>query len=300
MGDVAMGGMLSPSRIDKSSRYGKTGSQKKHTPGKGEIRSRSPIKGALMRKRKRHNLDKDVGSVVRYQLPDSEDSEDDSESSKYSRGRRSRSKTRRDEPRGFFGSIFHMLDEHPNAPDNLHRWIQLGLNLVFISTILGIGWSIYATIRSDILNANSAAREELRAEIFQCQQQFEENDCRNTKAPALKAICQQWRDCMLQNPDTVMRVKVTIKQIAEIINEFSEAMNFKAWVRCTIAASFLLVLTVDFRVSSSVSSLFASSVTTSSPVEHHTLRPRRLPNLLALQPWATSRRSCGCPWPRRV
>lgn len=238
MGDVAMSGMLSPSRIDKSSRYGKAGSQKKHTPGKGEIRSRSPIKGALMRKRKRHNLDKDVGSVVRYQLPDSDGSEDDSESSKYSRGRRSRSKSRREEPRGFVGSIFHMLDEHPNAPDNLHRWIQLGLNLVFVSTILGIGWSIYATIRSDILNANSAARAALGAEIRECQRQFDDNGCEGTKAPALKAMCEQWSDCLLQNPNTVMRVKVTIKQIAEIINEFSEAMNFKAWVSCIIAIGF--------------------------------------------------------------
>lgn len=52
---------------------------------------------------------------------------------------------------------------------------------------------------------------------------------------------------MTQNPEAIMRVKVTAKQIAEIINEFSEAMNLKAWgfffavlIFCAFANNFFL------------------------------------------------------------
>lgn len=231
MGDVTMGGMLSPSRIDKSSRYSKSVFAKKS--GKGELRThRDPVKAGLLRKRKRHNLDKDVGSVVRYQEPDSDESGMDSDSSRVFRGGRSRSKKRPDAPvkRGFFGSIFHMLDEHPNAPENLHRWIQLFLNLVFISTIVGIAYTIYSTIRSDILTANEAARTELADKIAECARNFQVNGCADNTRPALVAICDEWAICLSQRPEAIMRVKVTVKQIAEIINEFSDAMNFKAWV----------------------------------------------------------------------
>lgn len=231
MGDINMGGMVSPSRIDKTSRYAKSIFAKKHAAGKGELRSsRDAGKPALLRKRRRHNLDKDVGSVVRYNVPDSE-SESESEASRSSRGGRSRSKQTQKQKQGIFGSIFQMVDDNPNTPDNLHRWIQLVLNLVFISTIVGIAWSVYSSIRSDILNANESARLEIQSKMAECQNSYVQNGCGTNNYPALGPLCKEWQECMSQNPLAIMRVKVTAKQIAEIINEFSDAMNFKAWVR---------------------------------------------------------------------
>lgn len=238
MGDTNMGGTLSPTRISKSSRYAKTLFAKKHAAGKGEIRNRESGKAGLLRKRKRHNLDKDVGSVVRYMLPESDMSESEPDMPVASHNGRPKRKTSGQvQKRGVIGSMFHMLDEHPNAPDNLHRWIQLVLNLLIISTVIGVGYTIVSTIRSDIFNANEAARLELQSKMAECQKQYLENGCaKNDRPPILAQYCNDWNDCMMQNPDAIMRVKVTAKQIAEIINEFSEAMNFKAWV------SFRLVL----------------------------------------------------------
>ncbi|KAK7428079.1 hypothetical protein QQZ08_005318 [Neonectria magnoliae] len=232
MGDVIMGGTMTPSKIDKSFRYGKASvPSKKHTSGRGEIRGSRDLSATdLLRKRKRHNLDKDVGSLARYRGQGWEDSDADSDDSIVPRVQsRSRSKKNREPQRGIVGSIFHMLDQHPNAPENLFRWIQLVVNFFLVSVFVYIGWAIVDTVRSDIRNANESARLELMSKMTECQNQYTMNGCSKKDRPALQPFCDKWSDCMMQNPESIMRVKVTAKQIAEIINEFSEAMNLKAW-----------------------------------------------------------------------
>lgn len=225
-----MGGTITPTKVDKASRYGRSTHTKKHSSGKGEIRNRRDTsRHGLLRKRKRHNLDRDVGSVVRYQTQDESESDSDGNSSGTRNGR-GRNNNGVATKRGMLGSMFHMLDEHPNAPENLHRWIQLGINMLVASTVVVIGWSVVSTVRSDIQNANEGARLEIMSKIAECNNQYTINECSKKDRPALRVMCDEWYDCMMQNPESIMRVKVTAKQIAEIINEFSETMNFKAWV----------------------------------------------------------------------
>lgn len=228
MADISTNGALSPVRIDKSFRYSKVNSPaKRHVSGRGEIRGHRDSVTDLVRKRKRHNLDKDVSSNLRSYAQDWDESEDSDTSTAPQRRSRNRKKS---QPQGFLGSLFHMLDEHPNAPDNLYRWIQLLLNILLVSVIAYMGWAIVDTVRSDIRDANEAARSEIMSKITECGNQYTLNECSKKDRPALKAMCDEWYDCMMQNPESIMRVKVTAKQIAEIINEFSEAMKLKAWV----------------------------------------------------------------------
>ncbi|KAH7126191.1 Di-sulfide bridge nucleocytoplasmic transport domain-containing protein [Dactylonectria macrodidyma] len=234
MGDIVMGGTMSPSKIDKSFRYGKTGipSSKKYSSGRGEIRGSRDLSATdLLRKRKRHNLDKDVGSVARYRGQGWEDSDTDSDDSiaprvqNRSRGKRTKPPTRK----GVVGSLFHLLDEHPNAPDNLYRWIQLLVNFFLVSIFVYIGWAVVDTVRGDIHSANEKARSELMNQISVCQTKYKINECSKKDRPGLEDRCAEWFECAMQNPEAIMRVKVTAKQIAEIINDFSDAMNIKAW-----------------------------------------------------------------------
>lgn len=234
MGDVIMGGALSPSKIDKTLRYGKNVlPPKKHSSGRGDIRGNRELSAAdLLRKRKRHNLDKDVGSVARYRGQGWDDSDADSDNSiAPPLQSRSRSKKNKAPPKGVMAALFHMLDEHPNAPDNLFRWIKFLVNFFLISIFAYIGWAIVDTVRGDIRSANEEARLELIGKMARCQNQYTVNECSTKVLPALEDMCNEWSECMMQNPESIMRVKVTAKQIAEIINEFSEAMNLKAWVR---------------------------------------------------------------------
>ncbi|RBQ65284.1 hypothetical protein FVER14953_13109 [Fusarium verticillioides] len=246
MSDVNMSGMTSPSKIDKSFRYSKTPfSSKKHTPGRGEIRaSRDLSVSEFIRKRKRHNLDRDVSSITRHRWIESDSDSEDSIAPRRTRGKK---KGTKEVPRGFLGSLLHMLDEHPNAPDNLYRWVKLIVNFFLVSVFVYIGWSIVTTVKTDIENANEMARIEIMGRITECQTQYSINGCAKNDRPALRVACEEWSECMTQNPEAIMRVKVTAKQIAEIINEFSEAMNLKAWgfffavlIFCAFANNFFL------------------------------------------------------------
>ncbi|OLN94063.1 Nucleus export protein brr6 [Colletotrichum chlorophyti] len=224
-----MMGTMTPSKIDKSYRYGKAGLQsaKRHAPGKGEI-PRGGRDYPAIRKRKRHNLDRDVGSIRYHGSQDWDDSQDDSdEDGSRPRGKGNKKKENR---RSWIANLFHTLEEHPNAPENLYRWIQLLVNCIIVSAFVFFCWSIVDTVRSDIRTANEAARLEIESRIAECRSEYQINDCAKKDRPALKAMCDEWLECMMQDASAIMRVRVTVKQIAEILNEFAGAMQVKAWV----------------------------------------------------------------------
>ncbi|PNY29440.1 Nitrogen assimilation transcription factor nit-4 [Tolypocladium capitatum] len=240
--DANMGGAIVPLRIDKATRYGRSGlSLKKHASGKGEIRIHRDLSVGA-RKRKRHNYDRDVGSLSRHHhAQDSDTWDSDSDTSVPPRtSKRSQGKDEQSQAKGTFELFFHFLNKYPNAPDHMQRWMQFGANLFLVSVVAYLGWSVVSTVRSDIYKANEIARQELMSKMTECQSQYRMNECAKKDRPALRVICEEWHDCMMQNPESILRVKVTAKQVAEIINEFSEAMHLKAW---GVVLAFILVCT---------------------------------------------------------
>ncbi|KAK9442168.1 Nucleus export protein Brr6 [Metarhizium brunneum] len=229
--DISMGATITPLKIDKSSRYGKS-SSKKHISGKGEIRAHRDL-NVTMRKRKRHNLDKDVGSISRHggYEGDSWSSDSDSDAIGTAQMARSRSKGKGNhgKQKGYFESLFYALNKYPNTPDHMQRWMQLGANVFLVSVLTYVSWSVVSTIRTDISNANMAAHQKIVSTMDACRHDYTINDCANNNKPALNKPCSEWYECMMQDPDAIMRVKVTAKQVAEIINEFTETMHLKAW-----------------------------------------------------------------------
>lgn len=194
--------------------------------GKGEIRTHRDV---TMRKRKRHNSDKDVGSISRHYGYEGDSSGSDSDSSD-GPGGRSKGKGNQGKQRGSFESFFHALNKYPHTPDHMQRWMQLGANVFLISVLTYVCWSVVSTVRADISTANSYEYQKLLKLTRDCRQNYEENDCFNNKLPGLKLQCADWYECMIKDPGDIMRVKVTAKQVAEIINEFTETMHLKAWV----------------------------------------------------------------------
>lgn len=234
-GDMNMG-TITPSKVNKNLRYGKAGLQslKRHVPGKGEI-PRSGRDYPAIRKRKRHNMDRDVGSVRFHGSQDWDESEEDSDDSGSrsagARGGKGSRKTKKN--RSWISNLFHTLEEHPNAPENLYRWIQLLINCAIVSGFVFVCWTMFDSVRSDIRNANDAARLDIENRITQCRTEYTLNECIKKDRPALKAMCDEWAECMIQDSSAIMRVRVTVKQIAEILNEFAGAMQMKAWVSKT-------------------------------------------------------------------
>lgn len=228
MSDVNMGGTITPAKVDKAHRYGKSAfSPKKHTSGRGEIRGQRDLSVSdLVRKRKRHNYDRDVSSVMRHQRNGWDDSEESDDSFDSRPQRRSRNKSKRDKQGGWAS----WLHEYPNTPEYVYRYVKLLGNCIIGFGFLYGFYSVVDVIRSDLRNANESARLELMSKMTECQTQYTMNECARKDRPALRVMCEEWYDCMMQNPESIMRVKVTVVQLAEILNEFANVVHWKSWV----------------------------------------------------------------------
>jgi hypothetical protein len=198
-----------------------------------------------MRKRKRHNSDKDVSRISQHDgyEGDSWDSDSDASDGSQRSSNRSRGNGRQGKQRGYFESLFHALNKYPNTPDHMQRWMQLGANVFLVSILTYVSWSVVNTIRTDIFNANLAEHQKIVGKMDACRNEYTANNCANNDRPALNKPCHEWYDCMMQDPDAIMRVKVTAKQVAEIINEFTETMHLKAWVCVLFHSAATLRLT---------------------------------------------------------
>lgn len=211
-----------------------TGSKaRSRTPGRGELRRRDPdryLRGKI-RKRTRQTGDRDVGSV-RSRLPhDSDDSDSEWEQDGGGATGEGKAKRQRNEP-GFFAGMLSAIGNNPSVPIILSKWVQLTVNVVIIGGVLWFFWGAISMVRSDLAHATEKARSVVLAEMQACTHEYTKNRCspKSERLPALAAVCDEWEACMNQDPTSVMKVQVSARNVAEIINEFVGVMSLKAWV----------------------------------------------------------------------
>ncbi|PKS12391.1 hypothetical protein jhhlp_000595 [Lomentospora prolificans] len=231
-GDLNMA-TITPSRVDKSIRYGKNNPQsRRHAPGRGEIPRPSKDLATVdfVRKRKKRNHDRDVaGSRARHGSGWGDDSEDNSDDSLAGeRMARSRERKRKSKNMGLMGGLFNTMQQNPDFAEQAHKLIRLSLHLIVVGSVMFIGWKGYSAVSADITTANRAAQVARLNKIAECTKQYNENHCANG-APALRELCEQWSNCMTDDPDTIYVVRNMIKEVASILNEFSGEMHLKAW-----------------------------------------------------------------------
>ncbi|KAL2134577.1 hypothetical protein VTI74DRAFT_11399 [Chaetomium olivicolor] len=193
-----------------------------HASGRGEIARGNRDK---VRKRRRQQSDKDVGSV-RPRLPHGSDDSD----SDWEEGSRPSTKKGKAANRGWFNNFLSAVSDHPSAPAILSKWLQLGVNIILLSTVLFGIFAILSQIRSDLSHASEKARTALVNEMSICAENWRRNGCpAENRPPALDGPCNEWEACMNQDPAATMIVQVSAKNIAEIMNEFVGVLTFKTW-----------------------------------------------------------------------
>lgn len=233
-------GTITPAKIDKNLRYAKTAAQnhsKKHLSGRGEI-FRPPREYTALRKRKRLNGDRDVGSLKYHSSRDDSSYSDADDSDTQRPGSRSRRSKKKDAKKtSWMASIFDIINQHPNLPDNLKRWVSFLVNVSVVSAVGYWVWAIVSTVRGDIMTANSAARREIVAKAASCQTQYEINGCEGNDRPALQAMCEQWDECRYLDPESIMVVRNTAKEVAGVFNAFATTMEYRSYVGCRLPIS---------------------------------------------------------------
>ncbi|ORY55712.1 Di-sulfide bridge nucleocytoplasmic transport domain-containing protein [Pseudomassariella vexata] len=237
----------------------------KKASGKGEIPRVVFNTRDKVRKRKRRQEDKDIGSYrLPYKQADEWDESEgaDSDDSAFRPNDPSPNKTSRARgKKGWFTNFLSTIQKHPYAPAILGYWLQLAFNLVIVGIVTWVMWIIISGFKDDFW----AARQELRAgvveEMAKCAKDYAENRCapKEQRLPAMNLMCEEWESCMNQDPDKVRRVQLGAKNIVEIINEIFETMHWK-----TLAVFFLLFAMLCF----SGASLFKSTPGNFTTVPH--------------------------------
>jgi hypothetical protein len=207
-----------------------TGKARSRTPGKGEISrgNRDIHSRGKIRKRTRQTGDRDVGSV-RSRLPhDSDESDSEWEQDLNNGKTRRRQRTKQ----GAVGGFLSAITMNPDAPVILSRWVQFSLNFLLIGALLWCIWGGISMVRADLASATEKARADLLAEMQICSLEYTKNRCspKAERLPALGKVCDEWEACMNQDPSSVMKVQVSAKNLAEVLNEFTSVLNAKAWV----------------------------------------------------------------------
>jgi len=252
MSDLNMA-TITPSRVDKNFRYSKNGLQsRRYAPGKGEIPRPSRDHSAVdfVRKRKKRNYDRDVGSSRGRHGGGYSDSDEDSDGSLADeRMSRSRDKKRKAKSKGLMGGLFTTMQRNPDFVEQAHKLIRLSLHLILVGSVMFVGYKGYNAVSADIMTANRAAQAARLNQIAECTKQYQENQCVQN-LPALRQLCEEWKNCMTDDPEAIFMVRNTIKEIASIINEFSGEMHLKAWVsdellHQILSAHLVLILGCD-------------------------------------------------------
>jgi hypothetical protein len=85
----------------------------------------------------------------------------------------------------------------------------------------------------------------------------------------LDGPCNEWEACVTQDASAIMKVQISARNVAEIMNEFVGVLTFKTWVSHRCHPSTAVVsqqLTIISRASFSRSSWWQSSLATSALV----------------------------------
>ncbi|OTA99011.1 hypothetical protein M426DRAFT_325522 [Hypoxylon sp. CI-4A] len=216
---------ITPATMNKN-----RGLMPKKTPGRGEISRTLFTPRDKVRKRKRFNDNKDVsGYRLPYAQPDERDESDyESDESTFqpSKPRRDQAGRKKD---GWFGSFLAAIQRHPYAPSILGYWLTFGFNLLCVSGACWVGWAIISGLREDFVTENQAERALILAAIDKCTSDYIQNKCSpvEKRLPAMYKQCDEWYDCMHQNPDNVKHVSNSAREMAKIFEEIVQTLSYK-------------------------------------------------------------------------
>ncbi|KAK8199918.1 Di-sulfide bridge nucleocytoplasmic transport domain-containing protein [Phyllosticta capitalensis] len=122
------------------------------------------------------------------------------------------------------------IDDHPDLPNTLSFYVQLGMNVFWMSSVMYVVYSFWSAVQGDVNIAADKAMNQALAEMAKCAQDYHDNDCNGRRLPALENACSNWEQCMKRDPKAVGRARVSAHTFATIFNSFVEPISYKAFI----------------------------------------------------------------------
>jgi len=218
------------------------------SPGRGEI-VKPHHTGAIEKRRSHHNLSRRDREHHhrRRRASVSSNSEDDTDLV-ISKSPRKTSGAHHPQPTAdptsqtehWLSKTYTFIERHPTVPHILSFYAQLLFNIFLLSCCAYAIYSAWSAFSSDIDKKAHEAMTEVLAEMAVCAQHWTSNRCqRETRVPAMEAVCEGWGRCMAQDPTRVGRAKVGAGTLAEVLEGFVEPISWK-----TVGFTFVVVFGV--------------------------------------------------------
>ncbi|KAH6705137.1 Di-sulfide bridge nucleocytoplasmic transport domain-containing protein [Leptodontidium sp. 2 PMI_412] len=239
------------------------------SPGRADQRRGKYANAIVHKVRKRKRMERDY-ALVRGHRDGSDSESDDSETRPRSRSSK-HSKSETSQP-GWFASMFNYIESHPNLPNVLSYYAQLGVNgFIAALTIFGI-YSFWMTVQADVDKASEKERALVQAEIVKCAQEFLVNKCgADMRLPALHIPCDNWEHCMNRDPNSIGRAQVSAHTFAQIFNSFIEPISYKAMI------FVVMIVTVCILINNLAFSTFRSKANHHMPTSPPFYPPQQPP-----------------------
>ncbi|KAJ2850816.1 hypothetical protein IWW36_001631 [Coemansia brasiliensis] len=125
-------------------------------------------------------------------------------------------------------TLTERLQMHRDIPYVISGYLQLGLNIAMVATVLVLVVQVLLTIKRDVSARVQEYSAEILHEIAACSKQYVDNRCDPLmRVPAMEQACAAWEACMHRDPTKVGRARVSAETLAEIVNGFIEPISLK-------------------------------------------------------------------------
>lgn len=117
---------------------------------------------------------------------------------------------------------------NPMVPYIISLYLQLLINFIVLSLILFFGYKFISNIKADMRQREETYIAETIYEISICTQEYFKNKCAERPVPAIQKACNELFKCMNQDPNAIVKTKITAETIANIINSFIKPISWKS------------------------------------------------------------------------
>lgn len=163
----------------------------------------------------------------------------------------------------FYGFL-HSVLSNPQCITNLTLVLQVLLNAFVLCCFIIIVVLCFMSVKRDVDRKVQTYIADLSHKIAHCRRQYLRNNCApEMRVPALESSCNEWENCMSQDPESVVTSVAYFEILADCLNAFFHDLNFRTI--CSLAALlFFAVILPNFLFSKFRQSSTTTNTTTTT------------------------------------
>ena len=138
-------------------------------------------------------------------------------------------------------NVYHTVENAVKA-STIHVYVSVIIKTILTFIFLYCFTKVIFSIKNDIAREQQKEIEEHKAEVMNCQREYESNKCatgENFHIIGLKEECSRLKSCMETHVKTTSSSEVAIKFVAKTIDSFYENLSTQTTIKIGITIAVL-------------------------------------------------------------